>query len=363
MFRSFVLRRLTPTAAIALLLANAAAAALPIDLEVVAQSDAPFGSMQEWNKVLAEMNLVRVRLRGSHGGEEPSVNVAGEGKSKRYSLVGILNRRDELVLPGGKFGQGDRTELKQYFEGLPKRLEEQGIERGRFGLTREQFEKAFKDLSRPVIISTLDGSPHELVATLTKEFAMPVSGSPETKAALRAAAPFRSQMKDLTTGTALAAVLRTAGLQFVPDKLGNDPLTLRVSRLDPNAEAWPIGWKPLAAPRRAAPAMYRVTNIEIENFTLVKALEALAPHLGAPLVLDQFKLAARSIDPETVQVRYPRGKTYVRHAVDVILSQSQLAGELRVDEAGQPFLWITQFGADSPRATEVESGSDHDRSP
>jgi hypothetical protein len=44
----------------------------------------------------------------------------------------------------------------------------------------------------------------------------------------------------------------------------------------------------------------------------------------------------------------------VRRAVDSILSQGRLAGELRVDEAGQPFYWITQFDKDSPRALEIE---------
>jgi hypothetical protein len=115
-----------------------------------------------------------------------------------------------------------------------------------------------------------------------------------------------------------------------------------------------VGWKPLGSPRQAAPAMYRVTNIEIENFTLAKALEALAPHMDVPMVLDQHTIATREIDPAAAAVRFPRTKTFVRRAVDSILSQSKLAGELRIDEAGQPFYWITQFGPDSPRATEVE---------
>jgi hypothetical protein len=352
-----MLKPLALTATILLLLAGAARAALPIELEVAAQSDAPFGALQEWNKVLAEMDLARVRLRGASGGEQVQLRVTGEGTRKRYIVAGLLNRQDQLVLPGGKFGSGDRAGLKQYFETLPARHEEAGIERGRFGLTKEQFEHVFNDLSSEVTEPTLDGSPHELVPALTREFALPVRGSGATQAALRAAPPFRSQMKGLSTGTALAAVLRAAGLQFVPKKLGADPLTLRVSKLDSAAESWPVGWKPLGTPRQTAPAMYRVTNIEIENFTLDKALAALASHMAVPLVLDQHTLAERKIDPAKIQARIPRTKTFVRHAVDGVLARGKLAGELRVDDAGQPFYWITQFGKDSPRATEVERAS------
>jgi hypothetical protein len=345
------------TATFVLLLAGAARAALPIELEVAAQADAPFGSMQEWNKVLAEMDLARVRLRGANGGDRVQLRVTGDGARKRYIVTGLLDRQDQLVLPGGKFASGDLAGLKQYFETLPARHEEAGIERGRFGLTKEQFEQVFGDLSSEVTEATLDGSPHELVPALTRKFELPVRGSSVTQAMLHAAPPFRSQMKGLSTGTTLAAVLRAAGLQFVPKKLGADPLTLRVSKLDAAAECWPVGWKPLATPRQTAPAMYRVTNIEIENFTLDKALAALAPHMAVPLVLDQYTLAERKIDPTKIHARIPRTKTFVRHAVDGMLARGKLAGELRVDDAGQPFYWITQFGKDSPRATEIAHAS------
>ena len=56
-----------------------------------------------------------------------------------------------------------------------------------------------------------------------------------------------------------------------------------------------------------------------------------------------------------MQVKLPRGKTYIRKAVDVILAQGRLGGELRVDEAGTPFYWVTQFTKDSPRAVKLDA--------
>jgi hypothetical protein len=334
-------------------LASACVAALPIELVVATQGDAPFGAMQEWNRVLAEMGLTRVRLRGATGADEPSVEVDALGGRSIYRVVGLLNRRDELVLPGGKFGQGDRAALKQYFEGLPKRLAEEGVERSFFGLTTEQFETVMLDLAKPVGELTLDAEPSELFGVLSRQTTLPMAGDISVKAKIRDAAPFRSQMKGLSLGTTLAALLRNSGLQITPDTHGPAPLTLRVKPIDPTLEAWPVGWAPIGGPRQIAPAMYRVTNIEVANFTLDKALEALAPHLGVPIVMDQYIIAQRRIDLTTVKVKVPRTKTYPRHAVDRVLAQGRLAGELRVDELGEPFYWVTQFGKDSPKAVSI----------
>ena len=126
---------------------------------------------------------------------------------------------------------------------------------------------------------------------------------------------------------------------------------MRVVRLEPEKPVWPVGWKPEAVPSRAAPSMYQSRVIEIENFTLDKALAALEPVLGVPVILDQRVMATEGIDPAKAPVKFPRGKTFIRRAVDRILSQGKLQGEVRVDEAGRVFYWATQFGPDSPRAT------------
>ena len=340
--------------ALMLLMSARALAALPIELEVAAEGDAPFGAIQEWNKVLATMDLARVRLRGVHGGDEPTLEVHDYPGGKRYALVGLLNRRDELVLPGGRFSQSDRAGLKQYFEELPRRESAAKNEGVPFGLSAQQFTLVLDELAKPFAESTQDGSPHELLTALTKNLPFPVEGDVAMRAHLRDAAPFRAQMKGLSVGTTLAAMLRGAGLQVAPDTLGREPVTLRVVPLDSAVESWPVGWKAPLGPRQVAPPMYEFRNIEIGNFTLAATLSALQPFMNVPIVVDQRVVAARGIDLEKVQVKFPRQKTYVRRAVDFALSQGRLTGELRVDEAGKPFYWATQFGKDSPRAREVE---------
>ena len=96
--------------------------------------------------------------------------------------------------------------------------------------------------------------------------------------------------------------------------------------------------------------MFKFLTFEISGYTLAQALDVLSPRLGVPLKFDDLILQRRDIHPDKIQVKLPRKKTYLKRAVDRILGQARLSGELRVDEAGKPFYWITQFGKDSPRA-------------
>jgi len=332
----------------------AAQAALPIDIEVAAEAGSPFGAMQEWGKLLNEMDLARVRIRGANGGDEPSVTPSGEGESQRFKLVGILNRRDQLELPGGKFGVGDRAKLQAYFESLPERAANQGVERGIFNLTKQQFEQVYDDLSTPVTTSTKGMAPEAIVAALKEGLTIPLEIDASARGALRTAKPLNGELQGMSTGSAIAIALRPAELTMLPEQKLGQPLQLRVVKAGAGVRGWPAGWRPAQTARELVPAMYRFTNIEIKGFTLDEALAALGPHMEVPLLFDERVLAVRSIDPAKIDVSFPRGKTYIRRAVDRVLSQARLAGELRVDEAEKPFYWITQFGPDNLPAAEVK---------
>jgi hypothetical protein len=161
-----------------------------------------------------------------------------------------------------------------------------------------------------------------------------------------------TELKGFSLGTSLAIVLRSAGLAMTPEQPRGKPLSLRVVHIEPKKEYWPAGWKPEKIASQVAPPMYRFTTVEISGFSLAQALDALAPHMGVPLVFDERVMAARKIDLAKIQARYPKGKTYIRRAVDHILSAGGLVGELRLDEADKPFYWITHYSAKASPAEE-----------
>jgi hypothetical protein len=329
---------------------QACCAGLPIDLEVAVVQAAPLGAMQEWGRLLSELGLSGVRLRGAHGGDKPAVTPVGSGGSQRFRVLAVLNHRDQLVLPGAAFGQGEVAKLRQYFEGLPLATAEKGVDRGIFGLTRPQFEQLYADLSAEVTESTKGAPPQPMLDALSRGLSVPVSVDTVAHAALGRAKPLSVELKGMTLGTSAALALRTAGIALLPEQPPGKPFVVRVVLIEPNQMYWPVGWKPEKTPRQLSPPMYRFTTIEITGHKLPQALAALAPHLGLPLIYDEHVMAREQIDITKVEVKFPNRRTYIRRAVDNVLSQARLSGEVRVDEAGRPFYWVTRFGPLSPKA-------------
>jgi len=321
-------------------------AALPIDLEVATEPGTPISAPQEWARLLGRMNLGSVRLRGVRSGERPKLEAKNLGKTTRYHLLAILNSRNELVLPERRFRVGDRKALQKYLEQLPAQAAYNAEDRGRFGLTEKQFRLVFSELSQPVGFSTVAKRASDVFARLEKKLSVGVVHA--RNGALRNSKPLTAELRKLSTGTALAFVLRRDGLALYPEQLPDGPLRLSIEPYDSQRESWPIGWKPAVSSRRSAPHLYETRNIKINSLTLAQALTALQPPIKIPVLLDDWILRRHEIDPSKIQVSHPQKRTFLKSAVGKLLSQARLAEELRVDELDQPFLWVTRFGKDSP---------------
>jgi len=82
-------------------------------------------------------------------------------------------------------------------------------------------------------------------------------------------------------------------------------------------------------------------NVEIEDTPLAGALDAISGRIKAPMLYDYNSLARQRIDPETVKVSLDEGRMYYQRIIDRLVNQAGLTSELRVDDAGKPFLWIS----------------------
>ncbi len=327
-------------------LGNFACAAPSISIEVAIEPGVALTAPQQWAKTLGKIGLSRVQLRSAHADDRPQV-LATSGE--RIKVLAILSRRNELVLPKRRFKSHQLAALRKYFKELPLDLAEGDDPRGRFDLTDKQFQTIYTDFESLVDFSTVGITRTELLSRLAKKFATPVEIDPVAKVMLTKL-PLAKELRGMAAGTSLALVLRQQGLALQPEKLRGKPLRIRVIRYDHRIETWPVGWQSEASPRRLAPKMFESLTLEIAGYSLTQALNALKPRLGVPVVMDEWILRRKNIQPDEVQVKLKRGKTYLKKAVDRILSQARLAGELRVDELGQPFYWVTQFGEESLRA-------------
>lgn len=337
--------------AIVALASMAASAGLGVEIEVVTEPGVAPTAPQQWAQTLGKLGFDRVRIRGMRSGDKPDITAIDMPTGTRYKLLAILDHNERLVLPGARFGRSDLSKLRAFVERLQQDgLAELNAERGRFGLTTGQLTVVLDELSQTVGFSTKGVPPADVVAKLARRFKLSLELSPQASAILRRGAAAEVELESTSAGTALAMLLRQQRLALMPEKPRGKPLRLSVVPLDFKREVWPVGWKPAAAPRQIVPPMYKFLTIEIDGYTLAEALDALAPRLGVPLWFDQLILTRRNIHPDKISVKLPRGKTYLKRAVDRVLAQAHLAGELRIDEAGHAFYWITQFGKESPRA-------------
>ena len=351
MSSSMAIRRLTwfVVAIFTAFFGVAAQGGLPIEIEVAMEPGVAITAPQEWARLLGKMDLVRVQVRSARPDDQPRITVRESATGSRVMVLAVLSQRNELILPERRFRSHDLATLRKYLEDLPSNAGEGSAERGRFDLTEKQFRTVHRDLSQKVDFSTQGKTVADLLLRLAKGFDTPLKRSPLVDALL-SDAPLTVELRGMSAGTSLSLALRHEGLALRPEKPRGESLQMRVIRYDRNAETWPVGWKSQASPRQLAPKMFEYLNIEISGYSLAQALDALEPRLGIPVIMDGWILKREDIHPDQTQVKIPRGKTYLKKAVDRILSQARLAGELRVDELGTPFYWVTQYGKDSLRA-------------
>jgi hypothetical protein len=342
---------------------GAFAAAPPIQLELATERGVQITAPQEWLQLLAGIGIENVRIRGAKSSDVPSIANRGTDQRPSFQVIGILTANNQLRLPGGTFARGDRAKMKDYFD----RLSADGAEsmtapRGMFGLTGKEIEAVFADLSQPISIETKGKSPRAVIDQLQSGFASKVVIDPANDRALRDADAFPDDLKGITAGTGLAMLLRANGLVLRPEKSRGQPVVYHVAAKGPptattrkapaveragktddsTLEYWPIGWQPHDTPGHTAPSLFEFLNAEIDGFTLAETLDAIRPRIKLPVFIDHASITEHKVDFTKTKVRIPKTRTSYKRVIDRALSQARLGSDIRTDESGNAFLWISR---------------------
>ncbi|HVT30945.1 MAG TPA: hypothetical protein VHE81_23265 [Lacipirellulaceae bacterium] len=339
-------------------LAGAARAAMPpIELELVTERGLQITAPREWLQLLASMGIEHVRIRGGQSDAQPKVEKVGDGRTASYQVIGILTARDQLRLPGGTFSRSDRARLQAYFA----RLSAEGVDavtapRLRFGLTEKQLAAVLADFAQPIDFETKRQSLQVVIARLQTKLSNKILVSADAERIIRSAPPIADEFQGVSAGTAMAIMLRNCGLVMRPEKPPGRPITYRIVLGGADAvrqrtlgkmsardmQYWPIGWELEKAPGETAPSLMQSLNAEIDGYTLEEALTAIGPRIKVPMFFDRGVLKAYHIRPAAIQVKLARTRTSYMSVIDRILAQAHLGSEIRIDEAGMPFLWVTR---------------------
>jgi hypothetical protein len=257
-------------------------------------------------------------------------------------VTGLLTSKGALLLPGDSFTLRDTARLRDYLDRvLADGAEAMTAPRGSFGLTKQEFEAAFKKLGQPITFATKERTLAELLGEAQRATRMQLAvpdGLRPTLARLKC----RDDLRTLSLGCGLAIALKAEGLAMAPEKPRGAPVRLAVRFQRDLEEPWPIGWPSKASPSQLAPALFTKINVEIDGFSLQEAVDAIGPRLEVPVLWDHAALAAKRIDPAAKQVKLPRTRLSYGRILDKLLFQARLHGELRVDEAGAVFYWISR---------------------
>lgn len=315
-----------------------------IAVEVVTERGVQATAHRDWLQLLVRCGADDVRIRSHRVGDEPSLVASGSESRPRYSVVGLLNAEGILTLPGGRFNRRSADKLRDYFERLAADGAE-GVtaERGAFGLTKKQTELVYDDLAKPLGVATQGLPLADVLKAIEKATELELRMDDGAWRIVRDAEPVTDEVESLTVGSALAILIKRDGLVLVPTKERGEQVSLRVARArDIDGETWPVGWKSDRRTSELAPAMMEQLNAEVDGFKLAEAMESIAPRIGVPIYWDHATLRSEDIDPATVDVKLERQRTRLGRVIDRLLFQARLRGELKVDEAGTVFYWISR---------------------
>ena len=286
-------------------LAPFASAAGTVQVELVGDRSAA-GAFQEWSKALGKGGIPDVRIRsGSDDELKPSLENTGTPQRPAYRVTGVVLSRDEILLPGGRYGRGDIGRLKQWLDDLAQNgPADQRPAKVAFGLTRSQFEQVGRALSMPLGFTTQGVARNEAVEKIARQLPIPlvfVQGSARDLGDDKV----EDELTDLTSGTALAALLRPAGYCLIPRGAGGK-LELTVVKSRPELkEIWPIGTPPDKPAQELLKPLMEFLNVNIENVSAATAAEAIGKRLKAPVLYDRVGLRGTTSTRRRRWSRFP----------------------------------------------------------
>ncbi len=295
----------------------------------------------EWGKALANSPFQRVRVIGGKP-SAPSIEQSGSEASDVYRVTGIIDRQNRLRVPGASFGISDRVQMAEWIRALPGRQDADGAVASRlaFGMTADQLVGVTDELSRIVHEPTDGQTVRSVVSRMQRLAGTPVILDNGVAAAIPPGERVREELSGLSVGTVMASVLRPQGLVMVPQaRDGTTRLVIRSAR--EVSEHWPVGWPATGAPHEHVPKLHEFLEVEIIETPLSESVAAIQGRLEIPVLYDQNGMARQRIDPDRKLVSFPAKRTFYSRILKNLLFQAKLKYEVRLDEADNPFLWIS----------------------
>lgn len=312
-----------------------------LTLEVVTDLNVPRTATQDWARKLNGIGFDSVRLRTGTSSDKPSVEERGTPPRVNYHVTAFLSSKNELWVPGASFKQSEISKLKKWAEKLSIGGEQELSRKpGAFGMTKEEQDALKQKLETTITWSTTGGTVADLLRKFGQETGVEFKATGEATARMRQV-PLVDQLQGFSAGTAMAIALRSASLGISPEREVGGKQFLMVAMLTEERQFWPLGWAPTDNPANTAPALFQFIEVEIMDTPVTEAVAAIGARVKVPILLDHSRIALQEIDLAEAKVKFPKRRTFYKNILDNLLFQVKLTMDLKVDENGKPFLWVT----------------------
>lgn len=314
-----------------------------IQLEVSVSQRAELTTQHRWMEVLSKVGADSVRSMTTVLSRGPEIKELKNSGSTIIKVVGRING-NTLQLPGKTFSIRDPGGIQNYLAGLRVDGSEMALaEKHAFGLTSEQLVQVHESLAGEVDISTLDKPVSDVVGHIFKKVDLELVLTSASRDVMRNDGRIKEELKGLSYGTALAAILRPWGKVLnVERKPGKAP-RFAIANYNEVSEFWPVGWPNDKRTSEVHPKLMERQPIEIRNYSLSAVLDALQKRTEIPFLYDRNSIAKAGVDIAGTRVTIVKKQVAYKVAIQDLLSQTRprLRAELRIDEAEKPFLWIS----------------------
>lgn len=336
--------RSTLTATLVLICA-AGSAAPTVEMVLLAeQSPSTATTGRKWADLLTAVGVGDIQIRPAQPGEKPSIESRGTKNSPSYYVVGKLSD-GQLTLPGGRFGLTDRAKLSKWIS----ELGDNGVagvteKKSAFGLLAKQLVAIREDFAQPVGFPTKGMTGPQAVERIRSQLKTKLVIDEAAEKALEADDPIRDELTGLSCGTALAAIVRPAGVMLQPRKPSGGDVECALVKAVEGAESWPIGWPPDKGDAKTLPQLLdSFDNVEIRDTPASDAINAIQGRMKVPFLYDYNSMVKHRVDVKKPITIPPAKKALYASVLRQVLFQAGLKYSLRVDEAGKPLMWITSL--------------------
>ncbi|MEZ6063649.1 MAG: hypothetical protein R3C19_25145 [Planctomycetaceae bacterium] len=320
---------------------------LPLDIKVLMEASPQYSLMaQGWTRVFQDVGY-SVVFDASRNNERPGIEDVTFNKRRSVKVVGQLDRSGTLQFGDRKFKQTEPEQLRTYLARLA-RYGAKGPpqESPTWGLTDEQFKIVVTMLSGPVTDPVTTSSPAEAIESLKLSDSFRIRYTPSARrlafgdGAETDATPLEPQ--GLSQGTTTAIVLAQFGLGFRPMRNPDGAYVLEIDAGDESSNLWPVGWRNTEPLNRRIPNIYRSLEVgNLEDADLTGLIQLLSNRLEIPWFSSPHDLRAKGIRLSELTYSRKPDKLPPSSLLRKIGDKYEMGLEVRVDETGRPFLWVT----------------------